>query len=83
MDYGRGIISSIEFKANIYLNKKDEVTFSLTNNKNEPLGILINFTHNFLRKHASAIFFKAQEISKRICNRGRRTHTILEKCFGR
>ena len=58
MDYGKGRFGDIEFGANIYLNKKDEIIFFLTNKNKEPLGLNITFTHNFLKNCDAETFFR-------------------------
>jgi len=62
MDYGKGRFRDIEFGANIYLNKKDEVGFFLTDKKNEPLGLNITFTHNFLKNSDAEAFLRLKDI---------------------
>src|SRR4030042_6015276 len=50
MNYGPGEIYDIEFGAEVNFNKADKLEFSLTNQKKEPLGLRLNFTHRFLKK---------------------------------
>ena len=58
MDHGKGGFADIEFGANIYLNKKDEIIFFLTDKKKETLGLNITFTHNFLKNSDAETFFR-------------------------
>ncbi len=62
MDYGKGRFRDIEFGANIYLNKKDEVSFFLTDKKNEPLGLNITFTHKFIKDCDAEAFLRLREL---------------------
>lgn len=62
MDYGKGRFQGIEFAANICLHKKDEVVFSLTNKKKEPLGLNVIFTHRFLKKSSAETFLRLKDI---------------------
>ena len=62
MDYGKGRFKRIEFGANFYLNKKDEIAFLLTDKNNEPLGLNINFTHRFLKKSDAEAFLRLRNI---------------------
>lgn len=64
MDCGEGRIERIEFGANIYLSKEDEVTFSLTNKRNEPLGINITLTHKFLKQNDAEAFLRLKKICR-------------------
>lgn len=68
MDYGSGKLKRIEFGADIYLTKKDEVTLSITNKRKEPLGIFITFTHKFLKRYVAETFLrlKTSEKEKRL-----------------
>jgi len=58
MDYGKGRFGDIEFGTNIYLNKKNEIIFFLTNKKKEPLGLNITFNHKFLKNSDAETFFR-------------------------
>ncbi len=62
MDYGKGRFSDIEFGANIYLNKKDEIVFFLTNKNNESLGLNITFAHKFLKNCDAGAFLRLKDI---------------------
>lgn len=64
MDYGSGKLKRIEFGADIYLNNKDEVTFSITNKRKEPLGIFITFTHKFLKRYTAETFLRLKTSEK-------------------
>lgn len=61
MDYGEGKVQSIEFGANVHLNRKEEIAFSLTDKRKHPLGICITFTHKFLKKHAAQTFLRLKK----------------------
>lgn len=58
MDYGKDRFRPLEFGTNIYLNKKDEIIFFLTNKNNEPLGLNITFTRKFLKNYDAETFFR-------------------------
>lgn len=58
MDYGRKAVRNIEFGTNIYLTKRDAITFSLTNKRKEPLGFNMTFTHRFLKKLDAKTFLR-------------------------
>lgn len=62
MDYRKGGFRDIEFGANIYLNKKDEIIFFLTDKKKETLGLNITFTHNFLKNSDAEAFLRLKDI---------------------
>jgi len=58
MDYGEGRIKAIEFSPVLNITKKDTISFSLYNFKNEPLGITINFFHRFLKELDAEFYLK-------------------------
>jgi hypothetical protein len=62
MDYGDEKIRDIEFGADISLNKKDDIVFSLTNNKKEPLGLNVAFNHAFIKKDNAEAFLRIKDI---------------------
>lgn len=64
LDYGEGKFKDIEFGANVYLNKKDEVALSLTNKNKEPVGFAIVFTHRFLKQRDAEIFLRLKHLQK-------------------
>lgn len=67
MDYGGGKFKAIEFAANVYLDKKDEIIFSLNSERKEPLGLSLVYSRKFLKKSASQAFLrlkKSQEESR-------------------
>ena len=64
MDYGRNRLKSIEFGANIHFSKKDEIIFSLINEKKEPLGISVTFTHKFLRNFDAQAFLRLKKLKE-------------------
>lgn len=64
MDYGAGMFKKIEFGANVNLNRKDEIAFSLINQNGEPLGINVTFTHKFLQKLDAAAFLSLKKAGK-------------------
>lgn len=65
MDYGKGGFRDIEFGTNIYLNKKNEFIFSLTNKQEEPLGLNIIFNHKFLKNYDAQTFLQLKNILNR------------------
>ncbi len=62
MEYAKGQIRDIEFGASAYLNKKDELIFSLIDKKGEPFGLSIIFSHKFLQKLDARAFLKFKDI---------------------
>lgn len=64
MDYGKDKIQVMEFGTNIHLNKKDEIIFSLTNKRQEPLGINITFRHRFLKKNFAETFLRLKKLER-------------------
>ncbi len=61
MDYGREGVHKIEFGSDIYITKQDEIILSLVNNRKEPLGICITFTHKFLKKHGAEFLLRLKK----------------------
>lgn len=64
MDYGKAKIQAIEFGTNIHLNKKDEIIFSLTDKRQEPLGINITFKHRFLKRNFAETFLRLKKLER-------------------
>ncbi|MCM8781709.1 MAG: hypothetical protein NC828_01440, partial [Candidatus Omnitrophica bacterium] len=64
MDYGQNKIHSIEFGANINFSNKNAVIFSLTNKKDEPLGINVVFSHRFLKKLDADSFLRLKRLKQ-------------------
>lgn len=62
MDYGKGRFQDMEFGANAYLNKDNELAFSLANKEKEPLGIDIIFTRRFLKKSGAEAVVRLKDI---------------------
>ncbi|MDP2906014.1 MAG: hypothetical protein Q8O22_06930 [Candidatus Omnitrophota bacterium] len=58
MDYGRGRVRAIKFGAQVRLNKQDDVVFALANNREEPLGISVTFSHQFLKSSGAEAFLR-------------------------
>jgi hypothetical protein len=58
MDYGNGRICGIEFAADVFFDKKNEVNFSLKNKIDEPLGLSVTFTHKFLKELDAEAFLR-------------------------
>ncbi|MCM8792237.1 MAG: hypothetical protein NC826_03715 [Candidatus Omnitrophica bacterium] len=61
MDYGKSGLKRMEFATSISLNKKDEVAFSLYNQKNQPLGMAVIFLHRFLKDSDAEVYLKLKE----------------------
>lgn len=62
MDYGDGRVRDIEFGADVCLNKKDEITFSLANNDKVSLGLDITFKHAFIKKEDAQAFLRLKDV---------------------
>ena len=62
MDYGKGKLRDIELAADIHLNKRDEVIFSLTDKERKPLGLNVAFNHAFLKNQDAQAFLKLKNI---------------------
>ena len=58
MDYGQGEVRAIKFGAQVRLNKQDDVVFALANNREEPLGISVTFSHQFLKSSGAEAFLR-------------------------
>lgn len=65
MDYGEGEVKQIEFSADISVNQRNEIIFSLKDRNGESLGLNITFTHRFLNKLDAETFLRVKEILKR------------------
>lgn len=65
MDYGKSGLKNIEFLSSVNLTKKDELSFSLYNQRNQPLGISVIFSHRFLKKLDANLYLKIKENLKR------------------
>lgn len=61
MDYGNGELKNIEFGANLFLHKKDEVVLSLANKKHGSLDFTITFTRRFLKQHDAEVFLRLKD----------------------
>jgi len=71
MNYGNGQIKAIEFSPVINITKKDTVSFSLCNFKNQPLGITVNFSHRFLKELDAEIYLKIRnQLKEKAINLG-------------
>jgi hypothetical protein len=64
MQYANGCIHSIEFGSKVALNKNNEVILSLTNQKDEPLGITLTYTHTFFKKLDGQAFLRLRNSSR-------------------
>jgi hypothetical protein len=62
MEYAKGEVRDIEFGASVYLNKRNELVFSLADKKGEPFGLNIIFNHKFLQKLDAQAFLKIKDI---------------------
>ncbi len=62
MDYGKDKPRDIEFGANIHLNKRDEVVFTITNKEKEPIGFDITIHHTFLKNQDAQGFLRLKNI---------------------
>jgi hypothetical protein len=66
MDYGKGKVHLMEFGFESHLSKKDEVIFSLTNKRNQPLGIQVIFTHKFLKQVKARSFLRFKKFRREL-----------------
>jgi hypothetical protein len=64
MDYGRGRVEKILFGTQIRINKKNEITVSLTNSRSEALGMRLIFTRRFLKKLDAQAFLRLERGTK-------------------
>jgi len=58
IDYGQGQIRAIQFGAKVCLNEQDEIVFALANRREEPLGISVTFSHQFLKSSGAEAFLR-------------------------
>jgi len=65
MDYGKVEVKEIEFSADISVNQRNEIVFSLKDRSGEPLGLDVTFTHRFLNKLDAEAFLRVKGILKR------------------
>lgn len=61
VDYDNGVISKVEFAADVTFSRRNEVTFALKNKKGEPLGFNVIFTHKFLNSLNAEAFLRLKE----------------------
>jgi hypothetical protein len=61
IDYGQGRIQAIEFDSTVYFTKKDEIVFSLLNNRRETLGMSLIFTHKLLKEADAKLFLRLKK----------------------
>jgi len=64
MQYANGCIQSMEFGAKVAVNKNNEVVLSLTDRKDEPLGITVTYTHKLFKKSGAQAFFRLRNSSR-------------------
>lgn len=63
MDYEKRI-ESVAFGAEINLTGKDEVSLSLTNRRNQLLGINLLLTHRFLRRRDAEVYLRLKRMAR-------------------
>ncbi len=66
MDYGSDKVQELEFGALAHLNRRDEITFSLLNKRQESLGINLSFSHKFLKQRDAEAFVKLKKLGKEL-----------------
>ena len=62
MDYGDGKVERLEFGAEVYTGKNNEITLSLVNRRKEPVGISITITHKFLKDNDGEAFVRLRQL---------------------
>jgi len=63
MGYAKGQIQSLDFSAEVNLNKNNEVVFNLKNDSREDLGISVVFTHRFLKLLNAKFFLRLKQVA--------------------
>jgi hypothetical protein len=63
MEYAGGCLHRMEFGTTVSFNKENEVTFSLTNQKNEALGVSLTYSHSFLKNLDAKAFLRLRKSS--------------------
>lgn len=64
MEYSEGNFHAIKFGAEVNLNKRDEISFSVTNFKGERLGFNLLFSHKFLEEFDAQAFLQLKKASE-------------------
>ena len=64
MDYGKGRVEKILFGTQIQINKQNEIAVSLTNSRDEPLGVRLILTRHFLKKLDARAFLRLEKAKK-------------------
>jgi len=62
MDYNKQGLESIEFAADVTF-QKNTITFTMRNRQGEPLGIILTFTHKFLKGIDAQAFLRLKALS--------------------
>ncbi len=65
MDYGEGRLHALEFGAEAVLSSKDRITFRLEDQRNQPLGLNLTFTHKFLKRHDAEAFIRLEKLLRK------------------
>jgi len=63
MEYAKGQIQSLDFSAEVNLNKNNEVIFNLKNDSREDLGISVVFTHRLLKLLDAKFFLRLKQVA--------------------
>jgi len=63
MEYAKGQIQSLDFSAEVNLNKNNEVIFNLKNDSRQDLGISVVFTHRFLKLLDANFFLRLKKVA--------------------
>jgi len=63
MEYAKGQIQSLDFSAEVNLNKNNEVIFNLKNDSRQDLGISVVFTHRLLKQLDAKFFLRLKQVA--------------------
>jgi len=66
MDCGQGRFQELSFGAEVRLDKQNQISFSLLNKRNQPLGLTLTFTHSFLKKLDAQAFLRLKSKAKEL-----------------
>jgi len=63
MNYSEGRLRSMEFGADIYPYGRDRLSFYLKNEEGKSVGIILTYTHKFLKKSDAEAFLRIKKIA--------------------
>ncbi|MGD0335687.1 MAG: hypothetical protein ABSB18_01100 [Candidatus Omnitrophota bacterium] len=62
MDYGEGRFRALEFGASVVLSPNNKFSFNLKDQRNQPFGLILTFTHKFLKMHDAEAFIRLETL---------------------